>query len=65
MEGLRVGTNPTQTSEGTASLTMDVDDLKRKATRFQESLDRDNGMLDTLAPLIEKVPHLEALWKFP
>ena len=47
-------------SDGAASLAMDVDDLKRKATRFQESPDGDKRVLDALVPLREKVQHLEA-----
>ena len=31
-------------------LVMDVEDMKRKAARFQEALDRDKGVLDSLIP---------------
>ena len=58
VEGIRVGTNPMHAqSEGVAALVMDVDDLKRKATRFQDSLDRDRNVIGTLVPLREKVQH--------
>ena len=47
-------------SEGTAFLVMDVKDLKRKATRFHEAIDRDKRAIDTLFPLREQAQHLEA-----
>ena len=39
---------------------MDVEDLKRKAIRFHEAIDRDKRAIDTLVPLREQVQHLEA-----
>ena len=52
VEGSWDGTNPMQVqSEGT--LAMDVDDLKRKAARLQESLEEERTVIDTLTHLRE------------
>ena len=60
VENLQGGTNPRSTqSEGTASLIMDIDDLKRKAARFQEAIDRDKRALDSLIRFREQAQHLE------
>ena len=61
VETLQGGTTPGSAQfTSTAPLVMDVEDLKRKATRFIEAIDQNKRAIDILAPLREEVEHFEA-----
>ena len=62
VEKLQGGTHPGSLQPDSTTpivMIMNVEDLKRKATRFIESIDQ-NRAIDSLAPLREQVQHLEA-----